>query len=328
MRGEAKIAENIVEARDLHMYFTVSSFGRKYVVKAVDGVTLEFKRGETVGVVGESGSGKSTLGRTLLRLYKPTKGRIKFMGRDITDLPEKKLRPLRRYMQLVPQDPYAAFNPRRRVGDSIREVLEAHNIARGEEAREHVYRMLEAVGLTPPQDFYERYPYQLSGGQLQRAAIARAMIVKPVFVVADEPTSSLDVSVRAGIIDLLLEFKEKLNQTVMFITHDIATAKLVADRIAVMYLGKIVEIGPTQKLVEEPLHPYTKALIDAVPRLYGKPAKIVRLKGEIADPRNPPRGCRLHPRCPFAKPECSRREPPLAEVERGRMVACWLYSGK
>ncbi len=320
MRGDY-----IVYAENLHKYFRVGGLlSPKVVVRAVDGVTIGVRRGEALAVVGESGSGKTTLGRTILRLYTPDAGRVVFDGVDITRMPEKKLRRLRRRMQLIPQDPYAAFNPQQTIGDSVREVLEVHGIARGAEAVERVYKLFERVGLTPPDDFYHRKPYQLSGGQLQRAAIARAMILEPDFIVADEPTSNLDVSIRAGIIDLILEFREKLNQALLFITHDIATAKLVAQRVAVMYLGKIVEEGPMDKVTRSPLHPYTQALIEAIPRLHGKPGKP-KIRGEIADPRRVPKGCRLHPRCPYAMDKCRREEPPLVEVEASRRVACWLH---
>jgi peptide/nickel transport system ATP-binding protein len=318
--------QTILVVRDVKKYFVRGSLltGRK-VVRAVDGVSFTLRRGETLGLVGESGSGKSTLGRLVLRLYEPTSGQIVFDGIDITHVKERRLRKLRRRMQLVPQDPFASFNPLQRIGDAIAEPLVMHGLADPGEARERVYKILERVGLVPAAEFYERYPYQLSGGQLQRAAIARAMVLEPDLVVADEPTSSLDVSVRASILELLREFKEVHGQAHIFITHDLAVARLVSDRIAVMYLGKIVEIGPTEQVLSKPLHPYTAALITAVPRIRRsrRGYVTVELRGEIADPSNPPPGCRLHPRCPFAKRECSLREPPLVEVEKGRMVACY-----
>ncbi len=319
MRGEPLVA-----GYDLRKYFISGGVGHRRVVKAVDGVTIEIRRGETVALVGESGSGKSTLGRLLLRIYEPTAGRIVFEGTDITKIPERRLRPLRRRMQLVPQDPYASFNPLQRIGEAIAEPLVVHKLADWKEAREAVYRMLERVGLVPPEDYYNRYPYQLSGGQLQRAAIARAMILEPVFVVADEPTSSLDVSIRASILDLLRSFKEKLGQAMLFITHDLAVAKLIADRVAVMYLGKIVEFGPTSKVLRNPLHPYTAALLAAIPSIKRKRRRIsVELAGEIPDPSNVPSGCRLHPRCPFATERCRREEPSLIEIEHDHWVACF-----
>ena len=316
--------EPLVAGYELRMYFVGGGLSRRRVVRAVDGVTVEIRRGETLGLVGESGSGKSTLGRLLLRVYKPTAGRVFFNGIDITDLPERKLRPLRRQMQLVPQDPYASFNPLQRIGDAIAEPLIVHGLADESEAREAAFKMLERVGLVPPEDYYYRYPSQLSGGQLQRAAIARAMILEPSFVVADEPTSSLDVSIRASILELLKEFKERLRQAMLFITHDLAVAKLISDTIAVMYLGKIVEVGPADKVLRNPLHPYTLALLTAIPRL--RPSRLKRrlaLSGEIPDPSNPPPGCRLHPRCPLASPICSKEEPKLVEVENNHWVACF-----
>ncbi len=317
---------NLLELRDVRMYFVSGGLGRKRLVRAVDGVSLKLEKGEVLGLVGESGSGKSTLGRVALRLYKPTGGRVLFKGTDITDIPEQKLRPLRRLMQLVPQDPYASFNPVQTIGEAITEPLLIHGVAStSEEARDRVYGILERVGLTPPEEFYNRKPYHLSGGQLQRAAIARAMILEPEFVVADEPTSSLDVSIRASILDLLQDFKERLGQGMIFITHDLATARLVSDRIAVMYLGRVVEEGPTRDLIEKPLHPYTAALLSAVPKISKeKPAGLrrIELSGEIPDPANPPGGCPLHPRCPLATGECRRRRPELTDLGGGRRVAC------
>lgn len=315
----------VVRTVNLKKYFESRTTRGKRIVRAVDGVNITVRRGETLGIVGESGSGKSTLGRLVLRLYRPTSGKVFFEEIDITDLPEKKLRPLRRKMQLIPQDPYASFNPLQNIGDALAEPLLVHGIATDkEDAKERVMRMLERVGLVPAEEFYERKPYLLSGGQLQRAAIARAMLLEPILVVADEPTSSLDVSIRASILDLLREFKARLNQSMIFITHDLATAKLVSDTIAVMYLGKIVEYGPASRVLKNPYHPYTAALLTAIPKIRGKTVvkRMVELRGEIPDPSEPPTGCRLHPRCPFADEKCSKREPPLVEVEKGHYVAC------
>ncbi|MET1101152.1 MAG: ABC transporter ATP-binding protein [Pyrodictiaceae archaeon] len=314
----------LLVVENVRKYFERGSLGAKRVIRAVDGVSFRLRRGETLGLVGESGSGKSTLGRLVLRLYKPTSGRIIFEGIDITDLPESKLRPLRRKMQLVPQDPYASFNPLQTIGETLIEPLLVHGVASSrEQARDMALKMLEKVGLVPPEEFFDRRPYLLSGGQLQRVAIARAMLLEPVLVVADEPTSSLDVSIRASILELLQEFKRRLNQSMIFITHDLATARLVSDTIAVMYLGKIVEYGPAKRVLENPLHPYTAALLTAIPRMRpAKQARRVVLAGEIPDPSSPPPGCRLHPRCPYATDVCRRREPELVEAEPGHWVAC------
>lgn len=308
------------------MHFVVGSLGRRKIIRAVDNVSIEFSEGEIHGVVGESGSGKSTLGRVSLRIYKPTSGRVVFMGRDITNTPERRLRSLRRLMQLIPQDPYSSFNPIYSIGESIREALLTHSNITEYEAREKVLDILGKVGLTPPEMFYDRKPYQLSGGQLQRAAIARAMILEPRYIVADEPTSNLDLSIRASILELILSFKKRLNQSIMFITHDLVLASLISNRISVMYLGQIVEQAETKSLIREPLHPYTRALLSSIPlaREYIE-FKPVDLKGEIPDPSNPPRGCRLHPRCPFAMDICRDKEPPEIEISPGHRVKCWLY---
>ncbi|RLG85965.1 MAG: oligopeptide ABC transporter ATP-binding protein [Thermoprotei archaeon] len=316
--------EPLLKVINIKKYFEVGLIGSKRLIKAVDGVTFNVRRGETLGLVGESGCGKSTLGRVILRIYKPTSGKVFFNGVDITDMPERKLRRLRRRMQMIPQDPYASFNPLRSVGDALIEPLLIHGIASIEEAKRLALEMLERIGLVPAEEFFDRRPYQFSGGQLQRIAIARAMLLKPDLVVADEPTSSLDVSVRASILDLLKEFKERYNQALIFITHDLALAKLISDRLAVMYLGKIVEIGPTNELIEDPKHPYTLALLTAIPKIDDyKPKEEVILKGEVPDASKVPKGCRLHPRCPYAMGICRVKEPPMVKVGKDHYVACW-----
>lgn len=319
--------EPLLRTENVKKYFEVGAYGRKKLVKAVDGVSIEVNAKETLGLVGESGSGKSTLGRVILRVYKPTSGKVFFDGMDITELPESKLRSMRKRMQMIPQDPYASFNQLMTVGEALVEPLIIHGLAEKEEAKELALKMLERIGLVPPEDFFNRRPHQFSGGQLQRIAIARAMLLEPELVVADEPTSSLDVSIRASILGLLKEFQRKYNQAVIFITHDLAIARLISDRIAVMYLGKIVEIGPTAKIFSEPVHPYTAALLTAIPTTDNyRPRTEVTLKGEIPDPSKIPKGCRLHPRCPFATEICKQREPELVEYSKDHFVACHLIS--
>ncbi len=316
--------DKLLVVDNVKKYFIQGGIGAKRVIRAVDGVSLELDRGETIGLVGESGSGKSTLGRLVLRVYRPTSGRIIFDGVDITKLSESKLRPMRRRMQLVPQDPYASFNPLHTIGEQLLEPIIVHRIEGRREAREKVLAALEEVGLVPAEEFYTRYPYQLSGGQLQRAAIARAILLGPELLVADEPTSSLDVSIRASILDLLRSIQIKRKMTTIFITHDLATAKLVSNKIAVMYLGKIVEIGPSSEVLSKPYHPYTAALLTAIPRLSRRKTISVELRGEIPDPSQIPTGCRLHPRCPFARDKCRREEPELVDVEKNHRVSCFF----
>ncbi len=294
-------------------------------VKAVDDISFEIKKGETLGLVGESGSGKTTTGRVIIRLLEPTGGRIIFDGRDIATLSKEELRKARKDFQMIFQDPMASLNPYMRIGKTVSHPLEIHNIGTPVERKKKVLKLFEKVNLIPAEEFYDRFPRHLSGGQRQRVVIARAIVTNPKFIVADEATAMLDVSVRSQILKLMIDVKEEFGLTYLFITHDLASAKYICDRIAVMYLGKIVEIAKTPDLFQEPLHPYTRILMGAVPvpdpRL--KRDKIVP-KGEIPSPINMPSGCRFHTRCPYAKEVCSREEPPLVEHE-GRMVACHLY---
>jgi peptide/nickel transport system ATP-binding protein len=272
-------------------------------------------------LVGESGCGKTTTGRILVGLEQPTDGRIYFKGKDITKLSGEESRSIRRHIQMIFQDPYASLNPKMTIGEHLEEPLLIHDLASKDEAKEMAIQMLERVGLIPAEEFYSRLPYQLSGGQRQRVAIARAMILKPEFVVADEPVSMIDVSLRASILELLMSFKNEYQLSMLFITHDLSVAKLVGDKIAVMYLGKIVEIGRVEDVINNPKHPYTAALLSAVPSFIKRRFKV-EIRGDVPDPKNPPSGCRFHPRCPFAKDVCKREEPKLVEVEPEHYVAC------
>jgi len=292
-------------------------------VKAVDGVSFAVARGETLGLVGESGCGKTTVGRAMLRLYKPTGGRIVFDGVDITHLPDSQLRPLRRRMQMVFQDPFASLNPRHSVGRIVAEPLRVHGIAGRGDATSRVREILQVVGL--PSDAANRYPHEFSGGQRQRIGLARALALNPELVVCDEPVSALDVSIQAQIINLMEELQSELGLTYLFIAHDLAVVRHISTRIAVMYLGKIVEVAPSDDLYENPLHPYTITLLSAIPipdpEVERKRVSI-RVEGDLPSPANPPKACRFHTRCPFAQPtRCAEDEPRLRELE-GHLVAC------
>ncbi len=322
--------EALLRVENLKKYFPVKKsfieelFTReKRFLRAVDGVSFEIACGETLGLVGESGSGKTTVGRLVLRLLDPTEGKIFFDGEDITSLSGEELRRKRKNFQVVFQDPMASLNPHMKIGEAIRHPLVIHGIGTEKEQKKKVLEMLERMGLVPPESFYEKYPHELSGGQRQRAVIARALILRPKFVVADEAVAMLDVSVRAKLLELMIELKKEFNLTYLFITHDLATAKYICDRIAVMYLGKLVEIGDLKSIYTSPRHPYTKALLSAVPFPDPK-VKWDRFlpPGEVPNPINPPSGCRFHPRCPLASQECSEKEPELREIEPGHWVAC------
>ncbi len=317
----------LVEVRGLKKYFPITQgiiLQRKVAdVKAVDGLDFTIQHGETLGLVGESGCGKSTTGRTILQLYRPTAGEVYFEGRDLAKLGGEELRKMRRHMQMIFQDPYASLNPRMTVGDIIGEPLEVHNIAKGKEKKERVQELLQIVGLNPY--FVNRYPHEFSGGQRQRIGVARALAVNPDFIVCDEPISALDVSIQAQIINLLEELQEKFHLTYLFIAHDLSVVRHISDRVAVMYLGKIVELTDRKSLYSNPLHPYTKALLSAVPIpdpvIEEKRERII-LVGDVPSPVNPPKGCRFHTRCPLAIDICKRVDPEFRDVGNSHFVAC------
>jgi len=292
----------------------------------VDGVTFDIIKGETLGVVGESGCGKTTLGRTLLRLYEPTSGQILFNGKDITKLKGAELKEFRRNAQMVFQDPHTSLNPRMTIAETLLEPLKEHNYDI-KDAEDYLIKQMETVGLGA--EHLYRYPHELSGGQKQRVAILRAIILKPKFVVLDEPTSALDVSVQAQILELLKDLQRKYALTYMFISHDISVVKYMSNRMAVMYLGKIVEIGDSDEVFNNPQHPYSMMLLSAIPIPDPKIArerKRARLQGEPPSPINPPSGCRFHPRCPYVMDICKVKEPPLVDLSSNHSVACWLYT--
>ncbi|MCS7385430.1 MAG: ABC transporter ATP-binding protein [archaeon GB-1867-005] len=327
------MAEPLVKVVDLKKWFPIRRglldtllSRKKLYVKAVDGVSFEICPKEIFGLAGESGCGKTTTGRCILRLIEPTGGKIFFERKDITSLSSRELKPLRRYIQIIFQDPYESLNPRMTIYDILAEPLRVQRIVEDpSEEEELVHNALEEVELTPPSEFFYRYPHELSGGQRQRVAIARAFILKPKFIVADEPVSMLDVSIRSEILKIMLRERERYETAILFITHDLSLARHMCEKIAIMYLGKIVELGETEKVIQEPLHPYTQALIAAVPipdPTY-KRGKIP-IKGEVPNPINLPSGCRFHPRCPHAMKICSEEGPQLIDVD-GRLVSCHLY---
>ncbi len=322
----------LVKVDELKIHFAMPKqrmFGPKPVVRAVDGVSFDILPGEVLGLVGESGSGKSTTGRAVLRRLSPTAGRIAFDGQDITTLKGEQLRMLRREMQMVFQDPYASLNPRMRVGAIVTEPLHVHRAKMSEsEVERRLVELLEAVGLT--EDHARRYPHALSGGQRQRVGIARALALNPRLIVADEAVSALDVSTQAQIINLLQDLQSELGLAYLFIAHNLAVVRQIADRVAIMYCGKIMELAPRDEAFEAPEHPYTKALLSAIPDIDVAPSergRRVRLEGDVPNPADPPPGCRFNTRCPIATDRCRTEEPSFREVRPGHWVACH-YAGE
>src|SRR5687767_4680715 len=325
--------EPLISIRDLKVHFDLGGGGAldklmggspvKRVVKAVDGVSLDIFRRETLGLVGESGCGKTTLGRAILRLTEPTAGHVFYRNRDLAHLSGKQLREERRHLQIIFQDPYASLNPRMTIGQIVGEPLETFRLARGREAEQRVQELLETVGLS--KRFIKRYPHEFSGGQRQRIGIARALAVDPDFIVADEPISALDVSIQAQIMNLLEKLRREKNLTYLFISHDLRAIRHVSDRVAVMYLGKLVEVADAKTVYHEPLMPYTKALISAVPvpdpQVEATRQRIM-LEGDVPSPINPPTGCRFHTRCPYAIDACKEVVPQLVEIKPRHFAAC------
>lgn len=322
------MSETILQAINVKKYFPIRKgllLREVGQVKAVDDISLEIRKGETLGLVGESGCGKSTLGRTLIRLYEPTAGTINFRQSDFGLLKGERLRKTRRNVQMIFQDPYASLDPRMTVGQILLQPFEIHNHLNSSQRRERIKELLELVGLKA--SHVNRYPHEFSGGQRQRISIARAIALEPELIICDEPVSALDVSIQAQILNLLKDLQEKLKLTYLFISHDLSVIEYFCDRIAVMYLGKIVELAPRDELFNDPKHPYTQALIAAIPQVgAGKKEMKKSLKGEVPSPINPPSGCTFHPRCPYVMDICSQQIPTLLGSEH--KTACWLYEKK
>ena len=324
--------EVLLKVENLKKYFPVEKglfsgiFSKeKEFIHAVDGVSFSIRKGETFSLVGETGSGKTTIGKLILRAIKPTSGDIFFEGRDLLKLPKKEIQNLRRNMQIIFQDPFSSLNPRKSIGDIIGEPLKIHHLTKGAKTRVNTLELLERVGLSPASMYIDRYPHELSGGQKQRVGIARALALRPKFIVADEPVSALDMSIRSQILNLMQDLKNEYKLTYLLIAHDLTVVRYMSDWVGVMYLGKIMELSPSEELFNSPQHPYTKALMAAipVPDPLLKREKI-RLKGDIPNPINPPKGCRFHTRCHLRKPKCSKVEPRHIDIGEEHNVACHL----
>lgn len=334
MENAKKNNNIVIEIDDLKKWFPISKglsrifSSDETFLKAVDGISLTVGKGEIVTLVGESGCGKTTTGRTILKLTDPTSGTIKFNGIDLTSLNNKKIKEFRKKIQMVFQNPFDSVNPRMKVYDILKEPLRIHNITEDEEKiKNNIYDILGLVKLTPPEQYVMKYPSGLSGGELQRVCIARSLILQPEFIVADEPVSMLDMSVRAGILNFFIELRNNYGTSILFITHDLAMASYVGDRMIVMYMGKIFEEGPIESIISNPLNPYTQALMASVPHPDPtREPRRVSLKGEPSSPVNLPLGCRFHPRCLHAMDSCREKEPTLFEIENGHRVACFLYN--
>ena len=320
--------DTLLQVDDLMMHFPIyrGVIQRQVgAVRAVDGVSFNIKRGETLGLVGESGCGKSTTGRTILQLYRPTSGSVHFENIDLVHLKGEELRKIRRKMQMIFQDPYASLNPRMTVADIVGEPLIVHDVAKGKEIQDRVNHLLEIVNLNP--SFASRYPHEFSGGQRQRIGVARALALQPSFIICDEPISALDVSIQAQVVNLLEELQEQFNLTYLFIAHDLSMVKHISSRVAVMYLGVIVELASRDELYSKPLHPYTQALLSAVPipdPIADAKRKRTILQGDVPSPANPPSGCRFRTRCPIAEAVCAESRPEFREIKPGHFVACFF----